>query len=111
MSAGEEATETLEDLGFLVCEEGENYRWTDKRQSATPALKEIEFLQTRINGLNWKNTELQSTITAQEETIKRLREAGENIRQEAVTQEPFSEPEGYSYITAWDDLMNELGEK
>jgi hypothetical protein len=34
MSAGEEATETLEDLGFLVCEEGENYRWTDKRQSA-----------------------------------------------------------------------------
>jgi hypothetical protein len=55
--------------------------------------------------------ELQSTITAQEETIKRLREAGENIRQEAVTQEPFSEPEGYSYITAWDDLMNELGEK
>jgi hypothetical protein len=34
MSAVEEATETLEDLGFLVCEEGENYRWTDKRQSA-----------------------------------------------------------------------------
>jgi hypothetical protein len=55
-----------------------------------------------------KIEQLQSTIKAQEDIIKRLREAGENIRQEAVTQEPFSEPEGYSYITAWDDLMSEL---
>ena len=55
--------------------------------------------------------ELQSTITAQELIIKRLKEAGENIRQEAVTQEPFSSDKTYSYLEIWDDLINELGEK
>jgi len=54
---------------------------------------------------------LQSTITAQELIIKRLKEAGENIRQEAVTQEPFSSDKTYSYLEIWDDLINELGEK
>jgi hypothetical protein len=34
MSAGEEATELLEDMGYLTCDNRENYSWTDKRQSA-----------------------------------------------------------------------------
>ena len=33
MSAGEQATELLEDMGYLTCDNRENYSWTDKRQS------------------------------------------------------------------------------
>jgi hypothetical protein len=39
MSAGEEATELLEDMGYLTCDNRENYSWTDKRQSALNGLE------------------------------------------------------------------------
>ena len=87
----------------------------------TPALKEIDFLQTRINGLNWKNTELQSTITAQEDIIKRLKDDGDRLA-DAIAENSYSggciycecfngKHSDRCVITSHTQLMNELGEK
>ena len=77
-------------------------------------LREIDFLLDRIIKLNDTNSELQSTITAQEDMIRRL-------KQDAIYwyEKYFLIPGAHENITIVIDavatrhlvLMNELGEK
>ena len=87
----------------------------------TPMLKEIDFLLLRISNLNTENVKLQSTITAQEDVIKRLREDAERLNNlsECYIGQHHMPGEicnrcGYQLtcpITLHTQLMNELGEK